>query len=67
MDTMSTGTEGHDEFTADELMIVRQQLASLARETKTFPLECAVGSFDLLFESRDDIETLLDSLAVDSA
>jgi hypothetical protein len=67
MDRTSTGTEGRDEFTADQLSTFRQQLALLARETKEYPLECAVGSYDLLFESRDDIEMILDSLAEGSA
>ncbi len=62
MDRTSTGTEGRDEFTADELSALRQQLTSLARETKEYPLECEVGSFAVLFESRDDIELLLDNL-----
>ncbi len=67
MDRTSTGTEGRDEFTAEELLDLQRQLACLARETRDYPLECAVGSMDLLFESRDDIEILLDSLATHEA
>ncbi len=67
MDRTTTGTEGHDELNADQLRALRRQLASLVQETKEYPLECAVGSFDLLFESRDDIEMILDALPEGSA
>lgn len=67
MDRTSTVTNGCDEFTADELRELQRQLACLAREARDYPLEYAVGSIDLLFESRDDIEILLDSLAAHDA
>jgi hypothetical protein len=67
METTSTATDGRDEFSDDELRALRRQLASLVSETKDYPLECAVGSFDLLFESRDDIEMILDTLPEGSA
>ena len=67
MDRTSTGTEGREEFTADQMKALRRQLAVLVQETKEYPLECAVGSYDLLFESRDDIEMILDSLKEGSA
>ena len=63
MDRTSTDMDGRDEFTADELESFRQQLTMLARETKEYPLACAVGNYALLFESRDDIEVILDNLA----
>jgi len=30
--------------------------------TKNYPLECSLGAYELLFESRDDIEILIESL-----
>ena len=46
---------------------MQAQLASLAEETTDYPLECSLGAYDLLFESRDDIEVLLDSLSEEIA
>jgi hypothetical protein len=34
----------------------------LAQKTRDFPLECSLGTCDFLFESRDEIQTLLESL-----
>jgi hypothetical protein len=67
MDRTSTASDGRNEFTADELRELQRQLACLAAEARDYPLEYAVGSMDLLFESRDDIEILLDSLAAHEA
>ena len=50
------------EHSADELLALQSQLASLAEETKDYPLECSLGAYELLFESRDDIEIVLDHL-----
>jgi hypothetical protein len=30
--------------------------------TRDYPLECSLGTCDFLFESRDEIQTLLESL-----
>jgi len=46
----------------DNLRAIQSQLETLAHLTKDYPLECSVGTYDLLFESRDDIEILLESL-----
>ncbi len=46
-----------------ELESFQSRLASLAQETTDYPLECSIGSYELLFESRDDIEIILDSLS----
>ena len=51
-----------DHFSNEELRSFQSQLALLARETKDFPLEYSLGAFDFLFESRDDIELILDNL-----
>ena len=47
---------------ADELEAMRSRLASLAQEATEYPLECSLGTCELLFESRDDIEVILDNL-----
>ena len=46
-----------------ELESFQSRLASLAQETTSYPLECSLGSYELLFESRDDIEIVLDNLS----
>ena len=51
-----------DKFGNDELEAYQSRLASLARETTDYPLECSLGTCAFLFESRDDIEVILDNL-----
>lgn len=51
-----------DNLGADELEAFQSRLTSLARETTDYPLECSLGAYQLLFESRDDIEVILDNL-----
>ena len=46
----------------DDLMAIQVQLEMLAQVTKDYPLECSLGTYDLLFESRDDIEIHIESL-----
>ena len=46
-----------------ELESFQSRLASLAQETTDYPLECSLGTYELLFESRDDIEIILDNLS----
>jgi hypothetical protein len=46
-----------------ELESFQSRLASLALETTDYPLECSLGTYELLFESRDDIEIILDNLS----
>ena len=50
-----------DNLGADELEALQSRLASLAQETTDYPLECSLGAYQLLFESRDDIEVILDN------
>jgi len=58
----ASATNERDHFSDDELKSFQSQLALLAREATAFPLEYTLGAFDFLFESRDDIEIILDSL-----
>ncbi len=60
-ETTSAANE-HDHFSDDELKSFQARLAMLAREATTFPIEYSLGAFDFLFESRDDIEIILDNL-----
>jgi hypothetical protein len=52
-----------DNFSDDELKAFQSQLASLVRETTAYPLEYSLGTYDFLFESRDDIEVILDNVS----
>lgn len=56
-----------DHHSATELETMQAQLLSLAEETTAYPLECSLGAYDLLFESRDDIEIILDNLTEEIA
>ena len=58
----TSAADEQDNFSDDELQELQSQLALLARETTAFPLEYSLGTFDFLFESRDDIEVILDNL-----
>jgi hypothetical protein len=51
----------HDTGT-DGLKEIHRQLEWLAGQTREFPLECSVGAYDLFFESRDDIQLMLEHL-----
>ncbi len=50
-----------DGFGEDDLRSIRAQLDTLARATTAYPLECSLAGYELLFESRDEIEALVDS------
>jgi len=45
-----------------DLKAIHLQLETLAQGTKNYPIECSLGAYDFLFESRDDIEILMESL-----
>ena len=60
--TTSTANDP-DHFSNDDLKAFQSQLASLAREATAYPLEYALGAYEFLFESRDDIEVILDNLS----
>jgi hypothetical protein len=52
-----------DFFGDDELRDIQLRLRSLVQVANDYPLECNLGRCDFLFESRDDIEQILESLA----
>ena len=60
--TTSAANES-DNFSDEELKAFQSQLASLVRDTTAYPLEYSLGAYDFLFESRDDIELILDNLS----
>jgi hypothetical protein len=47
----------------DALRAIQSQLETLARTPKDYPLECSLGTCEFLFESRDDVEILLETVA----
>jgi hypothetical protein len=47
----------------DTLRVIQSQLEILAHETANYPIECSLGTYAFLFESRDDVEVLLESLS----
>ncbi len=58
------GTENSaDYLDASQLRALQLELASLGRMTRQYPLEYAIGSLHLLFESRQDIELIVENLA----
>jgi hypothetical protein len=50
-------------FDTEELRALRQELVSLESIARAYPLEYSLGSMELLFESRQDIEVLVRTLA----
>jgi hypothetical protein len=46
----------------DALKAIQSQLETLAHGAEDYPLECSLGTYAFLFESRDDVEILLESL-----
>jgi hypothetical protein len=62
---MGAAIETDDEnvtLCADALRAIQARLKTLAHLTTDYPIECSLGTYDFLFESRDDIEVLLESL-----
>lgn len=55
-------TQPSDALSSSELRAFRVQLTALARTVSRYPLECAIGPYELLFESRDDIEGIVANL-----
>jgi hypothetical protein len=45
-----------------DLREIHRQLEWLAEQAMDYPVECSVGEYDLLFDSHDDIEMLLEHL-----
>lgn len=50
-------------FDTEELRALRQELVSLGSIARAYPFEYSLGSTELLFESRQDIELLVRTLA----
>jgi hypothetical protein len=48
-----------------DLRAIHLQLEMLAQMTKDYPLQCSLGTVDFLFESRDEIQILIQSLTAD--
>jgi fido (protein-threonine AMPylation protein) len=46
----------------NSLKEIHRQLEWLAGQTREFPIEYSVGEYDLFFESRDDIQLMLEHL-----
>jgi hypothetical protein len=46
----------------DALRTIQSQLETLARTPKDYPFECSLGTCEFLFESRDDVEILLETV-----
>jgi hypothetical protein len=49
-------------YTGSELRAFRRELRALALTARDYPMEYALGACELLFESRDDIEIIVDNL-----
>ena len=59
----ATQANSEDVIPCDDLKAIQAHLETLAKVTKAYPLECSLGTYALLFDSKDDIEVLLESLA----
>jgi hypothetical protein len=62
---MGSATKAADESVTpcgDDLRAIHLRLEMLARMTTDYPLRCSLGTCDFLFESRDEIEILIESL-----
>jgi hypothetical protein len=59
----ATSLDDEDGFLCDDALgAIQSQLETLARTPKEYPLECFLGTYEFLFESRDDVEILLENL-----
>jgi hypothetical protein len=54
-------------FDASELRALQSELITLGAAARSYPLEYATGSLQLLFDSPQEIELLVESLAYDIA
>jgi hypothetical protein len=48
-----------------DLREIHQQLEMLVQMAKDYPLECSLGTCDFLFESRNEIQLLIESLTAE--
>jgi len=63
MDGTSKNTGADYTYSDDELRAIQLQLESLVQVTNDYPVQYSLGTCDFLFESREDIERILESLA----
>lgn len=56
-------TQSSDFLSDNELREFHTQLRTLAETACDYPLEYALGEYEMLFESRDDIEIIVESLS----
>jgi len=63
MGGMTAVNNESDNFSRDELKALQAQLESLAHENTAYPIEYSLGACDFLFESRQDIEVIVDNLS----
>ncbi len=61
------GTRRTPSFDASELRALQSELITLGASARSYPLEYATGSLQLLFDSPQEIEILVESLAYDIA
>jgi len=51
-----------DDLSETELRAFQSKLTTLAETASAYPFEYSLGSYELLFESRDDIEIIVANL-----
>jgi hypothetical protein len=62
---MASATRAADEdvaFGDEDLRAIQLQLGMLAHVATDYPLECFLGKCEFLFESRDEVQLLIESL-----
>jgi hypothetical protein len=62
MDSATDSAEPRVAPCDDDLRTIHLQLEMLAQMTTDYPLECSLGTCSFLFDSRDEIQILLESL-----
>jgi hypothetical protein len=60
---MGKDASNRDSADSNGLKEIHRQLEWLAVQPMEYPLECSVGEYDLLFDTHDDIELLLQNLS----
>ncbi len=56
-------TQSSDALSDNELRTFHTQLSTLAETACDYPLEYSLGEYEMLFESRDDIEIIVANLS----
>jgi hypothetical protein len=56
-------TQSSDALSDSELRAFQTQLSTLAETACDYPLEYSLGEYEMLFESRDDIEIIVANLS----